>query len=225
MRRLRKLVLRTVAVILVLLGSAGWFGGFFAHSLEPDYVDRNTQLPLGWLEGVAVDNHGRIYCGLQFYSRIQVYDADGRFLRGWFLDAAGGVFRLRISKSGQLEVATVRNDMLYTYNADGELVEKRTQAGHLYGEFGAESEYLATGPDGAEYRAKGFPWPRIVKRDASGASHTVVSVPIHLWFMMGPLPAWGFSAIGIVLLLGTDKRFTKEFKKVFKKRRGEPSTS
>ncbi len=88
-----KITLRIIAYALLVLGGVGWFSGFFPLP----WLDSTFEMPLGDLKGIAVDSSGQIYCGAQFYSRIQQYDFSGRFVAGWFIDSSGGAFRIRIN--------------------------------------------------------------------------------------------------------------------------------
>ncbi len=77
-------------MILLFLGFGGFMAGAVFATGANGFVPSGFEMPLGDLESVAVDAEGRIYTSAGFYSRIQVYDRTGQFLRGWFVDAGGG---------------------------------------------------------------------------------------------------------------------------------------
>lgn len=170
------------------------------------WIPKSIEFPLGSLVGIAVDPAGQIYCGTQFYGRIQKYAADGRFLAGWFINSAGGVFRLRVNADGQLEVATARNDTLYRFSQSGELLSQ-TRNEDAFEDFGPEGERRWTTEGGTVFEIDHtLLLPSISRRNPSGEKETVVRTPLHKWFLMGPFPAWLFFAVGGLVLAGLDGR-------------------
>ena len=169
------------------------------NSLE--FLD-SFELPLGDLSGIAVDSEGHIYCGLQFFSRVQVYDADGKFLYSVYANSSGGAFRIRINEDDQLEVATARNDKLYCFDKNGNLVRQLSWVGHYFSDFGktGESRFYDDKED-ATYFRKGYPISaHVVKRDSTGQENIIIRTPFHKWVFQGPLPAWFIAIPGIVAL-------------------------
>jgi hypothetical protein len=73
-------------------------------------------------------------------SRIQVYDREGKFLRGWSVPASGGAFKLHVTKDDNLEVFTARGDRRLVFAADGTLLVEGQYRGEDY-------DRLPTGPD------------------------------------------------------------------------------
>lgn len=192
-----------ITALFLSIGSIGFFAGAIT-GLGFDFRNLDSfELPLGHLEGIAVDSEGNIYCGLQFYSRIQVYDAEGKFIYGKFIDSAGGVFRIRINERDQLEVATVRNDKLYLFEKDGTLVNELSGVGHYFNDFGETGETRCHDKrDNTTYfRRPSLLGSYIAKRDSSGVKKVVVKTPFHKWLFMGPFPAWLFCMAGVVMFM------------------------
>jgi hypothetical protein len=158
-----------------------------------------------------VDSEGNIYCGLQFYSRVQVYDAEGNFNYGKFIDSAGGAFRIRINNNDQLEVATARNDKLYLFARDGTLVNELSDVGHYFRNFGqtGETRFHDKRQNVTYYRRPSLLGPYIVKRDSFGEKKTIIKTPFHKWLFKGPLPAWFFGLIGAVMSVFIRKNLLK----------------
>ena len=161
----------------------------------------------------AVDSEGNIYCGLQFYSRIQKYDPEGNFIYGKFIDSAGGAFRIRINQDDQLEVATARNDKLYIFAKNGILVGKLSDVGHYFQNFGKSNEYRFYDKklNTIYFRRPAFLGPYIVKRDSSGEEKVIIKIPLYKWLFMGPLPAFFFMAISGSISLFLQKNPFKYF--------------
>jgi len=186
-----------LALLLLLLGFVGWITGFTASAwLE--------EMPLGQLEGIAVDSDGNIYCASQFYNRVQKYSPEGRFLFGLTINTSGGSYRIRINNDDELEIATARNDSFYRFSSDGKLLETKKNVDHFYGEFGSLGQKKCRGPNNSKYEIKwGTLFPQVIEVASSGEQRTVVSTPLHKWFVMGPQPAWLFimASMGLLFLL------------------------
>ena len=209
-------IIRIVGVLLILVGGAGFMAGFVLQranrfGYHPSSLN-SFELPLGDLEGIAVDSEGNIYCGAQFYSRIQVYDAEGKFLYGRFIDSNGGAFRIRINEDDRLEVATLRNHKLYLFDKNGNLVHEWSGVGHHYfHDFGraGETRYYDERENVNYLRRGSLFYAYIVKRDSSGQERVIVRTPLHKWLFQGPLPAWMFGVIGVIVLNCDGKRTRK----------------
>ena len=197
--------IRIIGILFLVVGLVGWLAGFLSDFL-PDSLQEvldSFELPLGDLQGIAVDSQGHIYCGLQFFSRVQAYDAEGEFLYGVFIDSSGGAFRIRTNEDDQLEVATARNDKLYLFDKSGNLVREWSNVGHYFSDFGktGESQFYDDKEDTMYFR-KGYPFsPYVVKRDSTGQENIIIRTPFHKWVFQGPSPAWFIGAIGGVMLL------------------------
>lgn len=208
-------IIRIVGILLMLIGSAGFAAGFLLHRINRfGYHPSNLnsfELPLGDLEGIAVDSEGNVYCGAQFYSRVQVYDAEGKFLYGRFVDSAGGSFRIRINEDDRLEVATVRNHKLYLFEKNGNLVHEWSGVGHHFHDFGkaGETRYYDE-RENVNYFIRGsLLYAYVVKRDSSGQERVIIRTPLDKWLFQGPLPAWMFGVIGVIVLNCGGKRVRK----------------
>lgn len=141
---------------------------------------------------------------LRFYQRVQQYDADGNFLRGWQLDTATKSFRLTVDEHGRLVAATPRGNN-HIYSPDGGILESRPDDGAMHNDLADSARHGIVGADGATYRLESrFVSPRVVRVDRDGTTHTVVSQPWYNGLLMGPLPAWLFWMLGIVTLGGAE---------------------
>jgi len=191
-------IIRIIAVLFLVIGCIGFLAGAIT-GLGFDFRNLDSfELPLGCLEGIAVDSEGNIYCGLQFYSRVQVYDAEGKFIYGKFINSAGGPFRIRINKNDQLEVATAGNDKLYIFGKDGTLVHELSDVGHYFHDFGetGETRFYDKRHNTNYFRRPSFLGSYIAKMDLSGEKKVIIKTPFHKWLFKGPLPAWLFIAVG-----------------------------
>ena len=194
-------VLQRVGGFLMIFGFAGWLGAFvFAGFGVTGLVPSHIELPLGVIDDIAVDDAGRVYCVAGPYARVQVYGAEGKFIRGIHSSSrGGGVTYIEIDPEGLLNIAIARKRWHYVFDQQGRMLS-RVQDERYYD--------LLSGDKGQVYdkagdRYKVSPsvfWPRVLRIDPSGNAQTVVSTPILLWFIMMPLPAWFFALIGMVLI-------------------------
>ena len=110
-RRIRRLARRatTLASVVVFVYGALAFGvPAFIGAVQPTGIGARTELPMGWVENAFVDRDGTIYCASTPWSRVQVYNRDKRFLRGWFVDASGALM-IRLDADGHVRVLAARN--------------------------------------------------------------------------------------------------------------------
>lgn len=131
-------------VLLLCLSSAvaGCGGsGFFAGRVEKVWGRRGVaegrfQKP----RAVAIDKQDRLYI-VDMTARIQVFDADGNFLRWWRTPIweNGNPSGLSFDNDGNLLVADTHYFRMLVYTPEGKLLEERTiggQTGLGPGEFG-----------------------------------------------------------------------------------------
>jgi len=150
-----------------------------------------VRFPLGLPAGIAVDSKERIYCVLHSYRRVQVYDNEGRFLRGWSVFVPSGGSNILIDGNNRIHVKTATVDGHYAvFSSEGALLEKRSK--DFYEK--KWSGFLETKDNaGNIYRIKDA-WflPKIVKISPSGEEIVIVSDPFYLWLMKAPFPTGAF---------------------------------
>ena len=188
-------------LVLVCLGAFGFFFPFLCVLGLNKALPARLAWPLSSVNCIAVDHDGRIYCGLMSMGRIQQYSPTGDFIRGWQVDAGGGMYYMRVV-SDRLHVQTVRNNVLYEFGLNGRYLSKRPSDDITSG-FPDEPVAYA---DGTRY------WvstpelcPRLIKTDASGESTVVISVPAYLWPISGPVPGWLTGVAGMIVVGVTAK--------------------
>jgi hypothetical protein len=110
-----------VMYFVILIGA----GGFFAAALSATGVLRlptYREWPAGYVRGVATAADGKYIVPLVPSGRVQIYDAQWHFIRGWNVDAGGGDFKVECSPDGLIEVFTARGERHYSFTEDGHLV-------------------------------------------------------------------------------------------------------
>jgi DNA-binding beta-propeller fold protein YncE len=139
--------------------------------------------------GVAVDDEGRIYVADTWNGRIQVFDANGEFLRSWgFFGSTNGELGdpyalfgprgLAIDNAGNLLVADTGNKRIITFTPDGTLVNQVGGGGVILGRFEEPVGIAVDAADGSIYVADAWN-QRIQKLDAA-------LQPLAEW----PVPGW-----------------------------------
>lgn len=128
----------------------------------------------GWLEqpggkelgnthgGIAFDAKGQLYFNTDTERAVMVYDTQGRFVRSFGTELAGGVHGMLIRKEGDLEymylVHTGKGE-LQKRSLDGELVfalPYPKESGHYADGKGYHPTGIAVGPQGELFIADGY---------------------------------------------------------------------
>jgi hypothetical protein len=186
---------RIFSIILGVVGLFGLLSGCFVRSHLVS-IGPSCELPLANVKSIAVDSQGSIYCASAYYARVQQYDRNGGFLRGWSIDANGGIFALRVNEFDQLEVFVERGDTLYTFDATGHSLGSLPVDRELTGRFNGLTADSENGRLVVENR---LIVPRIVRTDANGTSAVLISTSLSELVIMGPFPAWAFFTAGLIL--------------------------
>jgi peptidylamidoglycolate lyase len=108
--------------------------------------------------GIARDAHGRVYVADRGNSRVQVFDAEGRYLNEWKGPVFGRPYDVAIGTGGMAFIADGGNQpdappdrsALVVVRPDGSVAQRVGCFGHDDGEF-AIAHDVAVAPDGAVY--------------------------------------------------------------------------
>lgn len=200
--KIKQCIKKVSYFIAIIFFITGFIGLFFSNNISE----------LNQPSGIVVDKEGKIFCGLMNDSKINIYDKNGLFIKSININADGGVFRIKIENS-ELKVATTRNDMLYTYDINGKLLQKEENK-LSYDNFGHENEKKFVDSGNNTYIIKSFVYiyPYIQKIDHNGKKIKLISVPFNKWIFMKPIPAWVFMFIGIILLSPDLNKMRKKYK-------------
>lgn len=118
---------------------------------------------------MAVNSDDEIYV-VDFTARIQVFDRDGKFLRGWMTpdSSVGRPTGLSIDRDGRLLVANTHYYQVLIYSPEGELVDSLGGTrGHGPGEFGLVTDAVQDS-QGNYYVAEYGEYDRIQKFTRDG---------------------------------------------------------
>ena len=116
--------IKKIFSILAIFGILWGFSCFYMKFFLSDLNSKQTfEFPLSSANSIVVNTDGLIFIGLQHFSRIQVYDEKGDFVKNWRVNSKGGLFYLEISPNDSIIVYTARGGIKQTYNTDGLLLK------------------------------------------------------------------------------------------------------
>ena len=125
--------------LLVLIGA----GGFFAAALSSTGILKlpsTYEWPAGYVRGVVTAPDGTHIVPLVPSGRLQIYDSQWHFIRGWNVDAGGGDFKVQCSSNAAIEIFTARSRNHYSFTQEGHLVSMEKS-----------SEPFSSAPDEGQY--------------------------------------------------------------------------
>lgn len=166
----RKDLVEVPALILVMIGSAGCFAHALSCAGAFNWLPPSFEWPIGYASGILTMPDGTHVVPHEPSGRVQIYDRDWHFLRGWRVEAYGGVFKLLPAADGNIEVLTARGDHRYRFRPNGELIASDVYPPEDYSSF----------PD-------------------RGTS-AFVPTPIWLWVFSDPFYSWCAAVVGGILL-------------------------
>lgn len=162
-----------LAGAMVAVGGVGFMGQVLSAVGGLNWLPESFEWPAGAVEGMITTPSGLRIVPTTAAGRVQLYDADWNFLRGWHIGpGASGAFALRPLDGDRFEVITARGDHRYVFSTQGDLLSAGTYPGEEYERF-------------------------------SGAGvPAVVPTPWWLWVFTNPLHAWlvfagGFAVFGL----------------------------
>jgi hypothetical protein len=167
--------LMTVGWVFVAIGATGFFGSAFLAVGGLRWWRLNFEWPMGFAKGIVKTPDGFFVVPHTPTGRVQVYDANWKFQRGWFVDASAGTFKLGLESSNKIEIITARRQMRYVYALDGTLLTQTTYSPKNYGDFAPASEA------------------------------SFVPTRWWLWSFTGPFYSWSVAAIGGGLLFTAER--------------------
>ncbi|MDZ4858148.1 MAG: hypothetical protein SGI88_04135 [Candidatus Hydrogenedentes bacterium] len=111
-----------IGCVFVIVGALCFFAPLISCLGGLDWLPSTFEWPIGLAKGVIATESGLRVVPHAPSNRVQVYEADWRYLRGWRVDAAGGAIALRPAEDGNFDVFTARGSRHYVYTVDGALL-------------------------------------------------------------------------------------------------------
>jgi hypothetical protein len=208
--RLNPALHQTAPFLSVLLALAGMglfgFGGLVSmvmpQSMRTWMFPSHERFPIAELEGIAVDDKGHVYLAIQSYGRIQVYDAQGKFLQGWFVTSGGGAFRIWM-EDHLLHAVSVRGNVHEVFDLNGHCLKKtKMPQKELDGLYEQAPHLEEHDIFGNTYVIRKPHWcPGVIRRDAQSREAVLITDPLYYQLPAAPLPAWLLGAAGIIMAI------------------------
>jgi hypothetical protein len=118
---------------MITAGVAGFFGQAISAIGGFNWLPETVEWPAGWVDGVIKTETGLRVVPTEAAGRVQVYDGDWKFIRGWHIGpGASGAFALRPLKEDRFEVFTARGNHHYVFDTGGNLISEGTYPGAEY---------------------------------------------------------------------------------------------
>jgi hypothetical protein len=194
-----------LAGILLFVGFTSFMSGFvFSAIIVPGkpVVSGRWCFPIAEPEGIAVDDE-HIVVRSTFYERIQVYDREGNFQKGWFCPKVKGA-HLLIDEQGRIQLAGYENEWFFDF--EGNLLSKVSKEYDFDGfqeRFGVYKDWVTEDRQSNTYRiSHPHLWPQLHRIDSNGVETILISTPWYLWFLNGPAPSWLTGAAGMMFAIG-----------------------
>lgn len=120
-----KIVVNIVANILITIGAFGFFGSALASSgALKELIPNSFEWAVGTVDNAIKMDDGTIIVPHEPSGRIQIYDKHLSFQQGWFVNAGGGMFSVKLDSKNRLYVHTTRGDHKYLYDINGTLLSE-----------------------------------------------------------------------------------------------------
>ena len=156
--------------MLLAIGGLGFFGAAFSAVGGLNGLPPGFEWPIGHASGVIVTRNGDHVVPHAPSGRIQIYDRDWKFIRGWHIEAGGGAFHIRMTDDDQIEAVTARGRMRYHYSSEGALLSQE------------------------KFDSQNYPGFSDAGVSADVPTHW------WLWVFTNPFHSWLVGAVGMILL-------------------------
>lgn len=144
--------------------------GVVWYEVDPDWPQRPEGVTWGAVPGIAVDEQDRVWVFTRGEPPVQVYDADGKFLRGFGQDVIAKAHHIKIGPSGDIWVTDIENHIVVRFNPQGNvrmILGTSGEAGTDESHFDQPTDIAIT-PDGDIFVADGYGNSRVVHFDVDG---------------------------------------------------------
>lgn len=103
------------------MGCFGFFAFLFKLIVPPlgNHALTYIELPAYFRTITIVSPSGAKYSAINDLSRIQKYDADSKFERGWFPSTGTGLFQIGLTRDGKIVAASARPKHVEIFSAEG----------------------------------------------------------------------------------------------------------
>jgi sugar lactone lactonase YvrE len=93
------------------------------YAVDPKWPQKPDEMKWGETPGVAVDAKDNVWVFTRAKPPVQVYDAEGKFLRAWGDDDIKTAHYLRFDRDGNVWVADMGKHVVMQFAPDGKLLK------------------------------------------------------------------------------------------------------
>ncbi|HXG10289.1 MAG TPA: peptidyl-alpha-hydroxyglycine alpha-amidating lyase family protein [Gemmataceae bacterium] len=141
-----------------------------AYVVDPSWPQRPADVQWDAMPGIAVDAQDRIYLFTRASPPVQVYDSNGKFIRGWGQEHIKRAHHIRIDPEGNVWCADIGCHVVYKFTPEGKLLltlGTKDHAGCDPSHFNQPTDMAIT-PSGDIFVSDGYGNARIVHFDRHG---------------------------------------------------------
>jgi DNA-binding beta-propeller fold protein YncE len=93
-----------------------------AYVVDSQWPQRPAEAKWAEMSGIAVDDHDHIYVFTRATPPVQVYDASGKYLRGWGQDHIKSAHHIKIDLDGNVWIADIGHHVIRKFTPEGKLL-------------------------------------------------------------------------------------------------------
>jgi len=140
------------------------------YQVDPAWPQKPADAVWGAMSGISVNDKDEIWLFTRGTPPVQVYDRDGKYLRGWGADIVAKAHQIRFDRDGNLWLVDVGNHVVLKCTPDGKVLktlgvkgESGDDAAHFF-----KPTDIAIAPDGQLFITDGYGNSRVVHFDSQG---------------------------------------------------------
>jgi hypothetical protein len=181
-----KKVIKVILLVWLALGALGVTAVLLSSALSGlgvRLVSSTIRFPLSGVSSLGVDDKGHIIVYTTDLARLQVFDAEGGFCKGWYVPNSSpnpGTSELSINEHQQIQL-TLLNDNYYVFDMDGNILEHSKRKG-IWDQI--HNKYIAP-PACTDYNGNRYTFreslfsPRIIKVTPQGKATSIINEPLY----------------------------------------------
>jgi hypothetical protein len=201
-----------IGLFFILTGFSGFLSGPFASLGMLKWIPQSFEFPLSTVEGIDIDKDGNLFVACAFYSRIQMYNPKGDFVRGWFLDdTGGGAMKIKVNNENDIEVAIFKGRKIDIFDETGELL-KSSQYDRsdlsFWDSFEQKGKNIFDDKTRQKYSVESFAFTRITQKSPNGVKN-IGRNAFYLFPAQGPFQGWLTAITGMILAGWAEKKKLK----------------
>lgn len=141
-----------------------------AYVVDPSWPQRPADFKWGDMPGIAVDANDRVYVFTRANPPVQVYDADGKFIRAWGQDSIKSAHHIKIDHEGNVWTADIVQHVVQKHTPEGKVLltlGTKDEAGRDRSHLNKPTDMAIT-PAGDIFVSDGYGNARVVHFDRTG---------------------------------------------------------